>query len=155
MADIKSKEARSYNMSQIRSKDTKPEEKVRKYLFSCGFRYRKNDRKLPGCPDIVLPRYKTVIFVNGCFWHRHPGCKYATTPQNNYDFWQTKFEKNVLNDRKHADELLQAGLNIITVWECELKGQQFQNTMDMIVEELGRRRNQNDKLDVFSTKQEN
>ena len=136
MADIKSKEARSYNMSQIRSKNTKPEEKVRKYLFSAGFRYRKNDRKLPGCPDIVLPRYRAVIFVNGCFWHRHPGCKYSTTPQNNHDFWQTKFEKNVLNDRKHNEELSQAGWRVITIWECELKGPRFQETMDAVVSEL-------------------
>ena len=136
MSDIKSKEARSYNMSRIRSKDTKPEEKVRKYLFSCGFRYRKNDRRLPGCPDIVLPRYRTVIFVNGCFWHRHPGCKYATTPQNNYEFWQIKFEKNVQNDRKHEKELSQSGWRVLTVWECELKGQRFQNTMDTITDVL-------------------
>lgn len=136
MADIKSKEARSYNMSQIKSKNTKPEEKVRKYLFSKGFRYRKNDRKLPGCPDIVLPRYKTVIFVNGCFWHRHPGCRYATTPQNNYEFWQTKFDKNVFNDKKHAEELSQAGWSVITVWECELKRPRFQGTMDEIVSML-------------------
>lgn len=136
MADIKSREARSYNMSQIKSKDTKPEEKVRKFLFSKGFRYRKNDRRLPGCPDIVLPRYKTTIFVNGCFWHRHQGCKYATIPQNNYDFWQSKFEKNVLNDRKHEQELLQSGWRVITVWECELKGQQFLETMNKVIEEL-------------------
>ena len=136
MADIKSKEARSYNMSQIKSKNTKPEEIVRKYLFSKGFRYRKNVRKLPGCPDIVLPGYKTVIFVNGCFWHRHPRCKYATTPQNNYEFWQTKFDKNVSNDRKHTEELLHAGWSVITVWECELKRPRFQETMDEIVSKL-------------------
>lgn len=136
MADIKSKEARSYNMSQIKSKGTKPEEKVRKYLFFRGFRYRKNDRRLPGCPDIVLPRYRTVIFVNGCFWHRHPGCKYATTPQNNHDFWQNKFEKNVLNDLKHNEELEQAGWNVITIWECELKGLRFQESMEAVVARL-------------------
>ncbi len=136
MADVKSREARSYNMSQIKSKNTKPEEVVRKYLFSRGFRYRKNDRRLPGCPDIVLPRYKTVIFVNGCFWHRHPGCRYATTPQNNFEFWQTKFEKNVLNDRKHIEQLSQAGWNIIVIWECELKTARFQQTMNTVIAKL-------------------
>ena len=136
MADVHSPKTRSYNMSHIKSKDTKPEEKVRKYLFSHGFRYRKNDRRLPGCPDIVLPRYRTVIFVNGCFWHRHRGCRYATTPQNNYDFWQTKFEKNVLNDKKHIEMLSQAGWRIITIWECELKGSRFQETMEDVVGEL-------------------
>ena len=83
MADIKSKDARSYNMSRIRGKNTKPEEIVRKYLFSRGFRYRKNDKHLPGTPDIVLPKYKTAIFINGCFWHGHEGCKYFIWPQNN------------------------------------------------------------------------
>lgn len=84
--DVKSKEARSYNMSRIRNKDAKPEELVRKYLFAHGFRYRKNDVRLPGKPDIVLPKYKPVIFVNGCFWHKHEGCKYFVWPKNNADF---------------------------------------------------------------------
>ena len=136
MADIKSKEARSYNMSQIKSKNTKPEEKVRKYLFSQGFRYRKNDRRLPGCPDIVLPKYKTVIFVNGCFWHRHKGCKYSTTPRSNIEFWQTKFEKNMINDQKHAEQLLHDGWSIITIWECELNREHFQETMNNVMNTL-------------------
>lgn len=88
MADVHTPEQRRYNMSRIRSKNTKPEELVRKYLFSKGFRYRKNDARLPGKPDIVLPKYKTVIFVNGCFWHAHKGCKYFVWPKNNADFWK-------------------------------------------------------------------
>ena len=88
--DVHDKATRSYNMSQIKGKNTKPEELVRKYLFAHGFRYRKNDKRLPGSPDIVLPKYKTVIFVNGCFWHGHTGCKYFVWPQNNADFWREK-----------------------------------------------------------------
>ena len=99
MADVHSPETRSYNMSRIHGKDTKPEEKVRKFLFSQGFRYRKNDKRLPGKPDIVLPKYKTVIFVNGCFWHRHKGCKAASTPKSNVEFWQAKFDRNVAYDK--------------------------------------------------------
>ena len=135
MADIKSKEARSYNMSQIKSKNTKPEEKVRKYLFSRGFRYRKNDRKLPGCPDIVLPGYKTVIFVNGCFWHRHPGCKDTTTPKTRTEYWLDKFERNVANDRARYEALEAAGWNVITLWECDIN-KRFDETMSRVVQEL-------------------
>lgn len=100
MADIKSKDARSYNMSRIRGKNTKPEEIVRKYLFSRGFRYRKNDKHLPGTPDIVLPKYKTAIFINGCFWHGHEGCKYFIWPQNNAEFWHNKISTNKARDAK-------------------------------------------------------
>ena len=121
MTDVHSPETRSYNMSQIKGKDTKPEELVRKYLFSKGFRYRKNDKKLPGRPDIVLPKYKTVIFVNGCFWHKHEGCKYFVWPKNNADFWKQKIIGNVRRDEKNYQRLLQMGWKIITVWECELK----------------------------------
>ena len=88
--DVHDKQTRSFNMSRIKGKDTKPEEIVRKYLFKQGFRYRKNDKKLPGKPDIVLPKYKTVIFVNGCFWHKHDGCKYFVWPKSNQDFWKEK-----------------------------------------------------------------
>ena len=93
--DVHDKKTRSYNMSRIKGKNTKPEEIVRKYLFSKGFRYRKNDKRLPGTPDIVLPKYKTVIFVNGCFWHGHEGCKYFVWPKNNADFWKKKLEDNI------------------------------------------------------------
>jgi len=121
MADIKSKEARSYNMSRIRGKDTKPEETVRKYLFSLGFRYRKNDKRLPGTPDIVLPKYRTVIFVNGCFWHGHEGCKYFVWPKNNAEFWKSKITNNIQRDHNNIQLLIDQGWNVITVWECELK----------------------------------
>ena len=121
MADVHTPEQRSYNMSRIRGKDTKPEELVRKYLFSQGFRYRKNDARLPGKPDIVLPKYKTVIFVNGCFWHKHEGCKYFVWPKNNADFWKKKIESNVARDAKNYQQLESLGWKVLTIWECELK----------------------------------
>lgn len=94
MSDVLMKEQRHFNMSHIRGKDTRPEGIVRKYLFSKGYRYCKNDSRYPGKPDLVLPKYHTVIFVHGCFWHRHPGCRYATTPSTNREFWQRKFDRN-------------------------------------------------------------
>lgn len=121
MADKHSKEARSYNMSRIRNKDTKPEEIVRKYLFSMGFRYRKNDSRLPGKPDIVLSKYRTVIFINGCFWHGHNDCKYFVWPQNNADFWKTKINGNILRDQANQKLLTQKGWRVLVIWECELK----------------------------------
>lgn len=121
MADKHSKETRSYNMSQIRGKDTRPEEVVRKYLFAKGFRYRKNDSRLPGKPDIVLPKYKTVIFVNGCFWHGHKGCKYFVWPQNNADFWKSKISGNIARDQANKKLLAEKGWRILVIWECELK----------------------------------
>ena len=119
-------------MSRIRGKDTSIEVKVRKYLFSQGFRFRKNDKRLPGKPDVVLPKYHTVIFVHGCFWHRHPGCKDETTPKTRTEFWLDKFEKNVANDRIHREALEAAGWKVITLWECEIK-KQFDETMDTTV----------------------
>lgn len=121
MADVHSPEKRSYNMSRIHCKDTKPEELVRKFLFSQGFRYRKNDARLPGKPDIVLPKYKTVIFVNGCFWHGHEGCKYFVWPKNNAEFWKEKIDKNIVRDRTNHQLLRAQGWKIIDVWECQLK----------------------------------
>ena len=119
--DVHDKETRSYNMSCIKGKGTKPEEFVRKYLFSQGFRYRKNDKRLPGTPDIVLPKYKTVIFVNGCFWHGHKGCKYFVWPKNNAEFWKKKIEDNISRDQKKTEALEEQGWKVIVVWECELK----------------------------------
>lgn len=119
--DVHTKETRSYNMSRIRNKNTKPEELVRKYLFSRGLRYRKNVNKLPGCPDIVLPKYKTVIFVNGCFWHVHEGCRYFKWPENNKEFWENKLLGNKRRDTIKIQELIILGWRVIVVWECELK----------------------------------
>ena len=136
MADIKSKEARSYNMSRIKGKNTKPEETIRKYLFSQGFRYRKNDKRLPGSPDIVLPKYKTAIFVNGCFWHGHIGCKYFVWPQNNAEFWRKKIEGNILRDRKNEEQLRCNGWHVIVVWECQLKPGSCQETLKKLIIEI-------------------
>ena len=118
MTDNHSPDVRSYNMSRIRSKNTAPEELVRKYLFSKGFRYRKNDRKLPGKPDIVLPKYKTVIFVNGCFWHLH-NCEKFKWPKSNQEYWVPKLENNARRDHDNYNILRELGWNVIIVWECE------------------------------------
>ena len=136
MTDRITPEHRSWNMSRIKGKDTKIEVKVRSWLFSKGFRFRKNDRRYPGTPDIVLPKYKTDIFINGCFWHRHEGCRYATTPKTRTEFWMNKFEKNVENDRKHKEELETMGWRVITLWECELKKNSFEDTMNRLEQQL-------------------
>ena len=133
MADVHSPEIRSYNMSMIHGKDTKPEEKVRKYLFSHGFRYRKNDRRLPGTPDIVLPKYHTVIFINGCFWHMHKGCKYFSWPKSNVEFWKEKLYKNVFRDQKQQKELKTLGWKVIVIWECDIK-HNFEDNMTKIID---------------------
>ena len=129
MADNHTKEVRSRNMSHIRSTNTKPEEKVRKYLFSKGFRYRKNVRSLPGCPDIVLSKYKTVIFVNGCFWHKHD-CSRFVWPSSNEDYWRAKISGNVRRDIKNHAELEMLGWKVLVVWECQLKRKNFESTME-------------------------
>ena len=134
--DVHDKLTRSYNMSRIRSENTKPEEMVRKYLFSQGFRYRKNDKRLPGKPDIVLPKYRTVVFVNGCFWHMHEGCKYFVWPRNNRDFWKQKIEGNVQRDRRKKTELESMGWNVITIWECQLKAGMRQETLNRLCNEI-------------------
>ena len=108
-------------MSHIHGTETTLEVKVRKYLFSYGFRYRKNDKKLPGKPDIVLKKYNAVIFINGCFWHHHENCKYAYIPKTNTVFWKNKFEKNMINDKKNSEKLTNMGFQVLTVWECKLK----------------------------------
>lgn len=125
MVDRISKEHRSWNMSRIRSKDTSPEKRVRSFLHKAGFRFRLHDKKLPGSPDIVLPKYRTVIFVHGCFWHRHPECKqgayFPKNPKQGVKFWQDKFEKNVERDSRNKEALIKAGWKVIVVWECETK----------------------------------
>lgn len=121
MSDIHSPAVRSFNMSRIRNKDTKPELAVRKHLFSAGFRYRLHDKRLPGKPDIILPKYKTVIFINGCFWHGHQGCRYFTVPKTRTEWWQDKITKNKTNDESNTSKLREAGWKIISIWECGLK----------------------------------
>ena len=136
MTDIKTKESRSYNMSRIAGKDTKPEELVRKYLFSKGFRYRKNVRKLPGTPDLVLPKYRTVIFVNGCFWHGHEGCQYFVWPKSNVKFWRKKIETNISRDQRKKAQLMDMGWNVMIVWECELRPAKRQATLEELENKL-------------------
>ena len=118
-------EQRSRNMSAIKSKNTKPEIKVRKVLHSMGYRFRLHSKDLPGSPDIVLPKYKTVIFVHGCFWHRHENCKYATTPKTRKEFWENKFKANINRDKLNQENLSSNGWKIIIVWECEIKDKDF------------------------------
>ena len=139
MADVHSAKVRSYNMSRIRSKDTKPEELVRKYLFSKGFRYRKNDVRLPGKTDIVLPKYKTVIFVNGCFWHGHQGCRYFVWPKNNAEFWKKKIGDNIQRDDKICSLLKELGWNVIVIWECELKPSVAEKTLSTLAYNIVKR----------------
>ena len=134
--DNRSKEARSRNMSNIPSKDTKPEETVRKYLFSKGFRYRKNVSKLPGKPDVVLPKYKTVVFINGCFWHGHKGCKYFVPPKTNTDFWNAKFKYNQERDARNYQELRDLGWHVLIVWECEIRHGDALNRMDRLINQI-------------------
>lgn len=135
MADNHSKEVRSMNMSHIRSTNSKPEEIVRKYFFSQGLRYRKNVKKLPGCPDIVLPKYHTVIFVNGCFWHRHD-CSRFVWPSSNQDYWRPKILRNVERDKKNTEELKALGWNVITVWECELKRAVREENLNLLITKI-------------------
>lgn len=135
MADNHSKDVRSYNMSQIRSTNNKPEETVRKYLFSQGFRYRKNDKRFPGKPDIVLPKYKTAIFVNGCFWHMHD-CGRFVWPSSNQDYWQPKILRNVERDKANIVLLKDMGWKVIVVWECELKKSNLDARLDMLEKEI-------------------
>ncbi|MBB3703082.1 very short patch repair endonuclease [Alloprevotella rava] len=119
-------------MSRIRSKNTKPELALRKALFARGFRYRVNDKKLPGKPDIVLPKYKTVIFIHGCFWHGHEDCKYAYIPKTNTRFWIDKITSNAERDKVNAEKLTALGWNVLTVWECEIRHTHKQNLTPLI-----------------------
>ena len=121
MVDRLSKEKRSWNMSRIRNRDTIPERKVRSILHAMGYRFRLHRADLPGKPDIVLPRYKLVIFVNGCFWHRHKGCKYAYMPKSRQDFWMNKFNANIERDKQVKHDLIAKGWMVATVWECEIR----------------------------------
>lgn len=135
MADTKTVEERSRNMSRIRSTETKPEEIVRKYLFQKGFRYRKNDKRYPGKPDIVLPKYKTVIFINGCFWHMH-GCSRSRLPKSNLDYWEPKITRNIERDKQNQRDLEKMGWNVITIWECELKMKVREKRLDELCSQI-------------------
>lgn len=122
MADTLSKARRSWNMSLIQGKDTGPERIVRSLLHRMGYRFRLHVRTLPGRPDVVLPKYRTVVFVHGCFWHRHSGCKNCTTPTNNRQFWVKKLEGNATRDRAHIRALRKLGWRVVVIWECETEG---------------------------------
>lgn len=134
--DKHSKETRSYNMSMIKSSGTKPEETVRKYLFLKGLRYCKNVKTLPGKADIVLPKYKTIVFVNGCFWHGHKGCKYFVIPKINVEFWTEKITKNIARDEITYKKLQNMGWNVIVIWECELKKDKRNNTLECLYNDI-------------------
>ena len=129
MADVHNQATRSYNMSRIKNKNTRPEMLVRKFLFARGFRYRLNDKKLPGKPDIVLPNYKTVIFVNGCFWHGHENCKYFKLPATRTEWWKEKIEGNIKNDIKKHNQLREEGYKVIVIWGCEVKNKTVYNRL--------------------------
>lgn len=121
MVDSLSAERRSWNMSRISSRDTDPERQLRSILHRAGLRFRLHDRSLPGTPDIVMKRHRAVILVHGCYWHRHSGCRYATTPSTRAEFWKSKFEATVARDKRNAYALKELGLRVIVIWECELK----------------------------------
>ena len=125
-------EQRSRNMSAIKSKNTKPEIKVRKVLHSMGYRFRLHSKDLPGSPDIVLPKYKTVIFVHGCFWHRHENCKYASIPKTRQEFWNKKFEENIKRDSEIQDKIKNLNWRSVVIWECETKN--IENLRDKIID---------------------
>lgn len=136
MADNHTPQVRSYNMSHIKNRNTKPEEIVCKYLFSKGFRYRRNDKRYDGKPDIVLPKYKTIIFINGCFWHCHEGCSEFVMPKSRLDYWQPKLERNKNRDIENIAKLQNQNWNVIIVWECELKKDKCQERLERLYYEI-------------------
>ncbi len=135
MPDNHSKEVRSMNMSHIRSTNSKPEEIVRKYLFSKGLRYRKNVRSLPGKPDIVLRKYKTIIFVNSCFWHKHD-CGRFVMPSSNIEYWTKKINRNVERDKSNTEQLEAQGWRVLTIWECQLKKKSADDNLRALYEKI-------------------
>jgi DNA mismatch endonuclease (patch repair protein) len=132
MSDVFSKEKRSEIMSRIKSRDTKIEIATRSYLFRAGFRFRKNDNRYPGKPDIVLPKYQAAIFIHGCFWHDHEGCKYSRLPKSNVLYWQKKMKKNKERDKKHIEDLEALGFKVYVLWECQLR-KDFDGEMDKLI----------------------
>ena len=136
MADVHDKVTRSYNMSRIRATNTKPELLVRKFLHAQGFRYKLHDKTLPGKPDLVLPKYKTVIFIHGCFWHGHSNCKYFVVPKTRTDWWVNKINTNSSNDLKVIRALKKEGWKIFTIWECDLKLAKVEKTLTSLLKKL-------------------
>jgi len=136
MADVHSKEVRSFNMSRIKGKDTKPEMLVRRYLHANGFRYRLHVKDMPGKPDIVLPKYKTVIFVHGCFWNGHKNCRYFVVPKTRTEWWMNKINGNIANDVNAAKALQEDGWRIIIIWECDLKTTKVEKTLKKLTEKI-------------------
>ena len=136
MADVLSKEQRKRCMSHIKSKDSKPELLVRQFLFANGFRYCLHRKDLPGKPDVVLPKYKTVIFINGCFWHGHPDCRYSSFPQTNREFWETKILGNIQRDTYNKSKLEELGWKVIEIWQCQLKPKTKENTLNQLLKIL-------------------
>ena len=132
MADVHTPSTRSFNMSRIRGKDTKPEMLVRQYLHARGLRYRLHTKELPGKPDLVFPGLRTVIFVHGCFWHRHEGCRYFVVPKTRTDFWMNKIGRNVANDERQQQELSSQGWRVLVVWECELRLPHREHTLERL-----------------------
>lgn len=133
MADIHSRKTRSYNMSRIGAKDTKPEMIVRKFLHSLSFRYVLHDKRLAGKPDLVFPKFKAVVFIEGCFWHGHQNCKYAHLPKSNQRFWKEKIEGNVARDKRSRRILKKEGWTVIVVWECQLKPNKREKTLNLLL----------------------
>lgn len=136
MTDVHSKETRSYNMSKIKGKDTKPEILVRKFLFSQGLRYKLHDKTLPGKPDIVFPKYKAVVFVHGCFWHGHKDCKYFTLPKTRTKWWLEKINRNISRDKTSLADIKKQGWLPIVVWECQLKPDKREKTLNTIIKTI-------------------
>jgi DNA mismatch endonuclease (patch repair protein) len=136
MVDVHNSQTRTFNMSQIKGKNTKPEMLVRKFLFSKGFRYILYHKKLPGKPDIVLPKYKTVIFVNGCFWHGHDGCRYFVIPKTRTDWWRDKISLTKTNDNLNISRLEITGWQVIIIYECELKKEKIQDTLQHLLSKI-------------------
>jgi len=136
MADVHTPEQRSYNMSRIKSGNTKPEMLVRKYLHALGYRYKLHDKTLPGKPDLVLPKYRTVIFIHGCFWHGHKNCKYYVVPKTKTEWWLAKINGNIANDVKAMKALKKEGWKVITIWECDLKPKKVEKTLENLVKKI-------------------
>jgi len=136
MPDVHTPQTRSYNMSRIRSKDTKPEMLVRRFLHARGYRYKLHDKTLPGKPDIVLPKLRTAIFVHGCFWHGHNNCKYFVVPKTRTAWWLNKINGNIANDKKHLAQLRKSGWRVINIWECQLRAKTQTKTLSKLLSKI-------------------